>query len=106
MSDLHTVCGRKRENKSFKVHNQDPREVLDAVSNNITGSVKPVDIDDNVYLQLIFDAASGYMQGLQLREKRDAGREVLRGIKRLELAVGKTVKRYHTDNENNSIQRS
>ena len=73
-------------------------KALDAVSTDTSGPISPVDYDGNAYLQLIVDAATGHTQGFPLKKKSEAATAILKGIRRLELAVGKTVKRYHSDN--------
>lgn len=88
----------KAKRKPFKVNNQGPREVLDAVSTDTTGITTPADIDGNVYLQLVVDEASRYTQRLPLTKKSDADRAILQEIKKLELAVGKARKRYNAVN--------
>ena len=71
---------------------------MDAVSTDTTGPISPADHNGNVYLQLIVDAATGHTQGFPMKKKSEAAAAILKGIRRLEVAVGKTVKRYHSDN--------
>lgn len=73
-------------------------EALDAVSTDTAVPITPVDLDGTAYLQLIVDSATGHTQLFPMKKKSEAAAEILKGISRLELAVGKTVKRYHSDN--------
>lgn len=45
------------------------------------------------------DATTGHTQGFPLKKKGKEAAAILKCIKRLELAVGKAIKRYHFDNE-------
>eukprot|EP00173_Palmaria_palmata_P005419 Plantae.Rhodophyta-Palmaria_palmata.ctg9610.p2 GENE.Plantae.Rhodophyta-Palmaria_palmata.ctg9610~~Plantae.Rhodophyta-Palmaria_palmata.ctg9610.p2 ORF type:complete len:100 (-),score=8.30 Plantae.Rhodophyta-Palmaria_palmata.ctg9610:530-829(-) len=71
---------------------------LDAVSTDTTRPNDPHDLEGNAFLQLVVDAAAGHTQGFPMKRKAEAGAKILQGIRHLELAVGTTVKRYHSDN--------
>lgn len=51
--------------------------VLDAVSTNTTRTINPSDIDGNVYLQLLVDAASGNTQVFPMKKTSDAPAAIL-----------------------------
>lgn len=73
------------------------------MSTDTTGPITPADLDSNVYLQLIVDAATGHTQGFHVKKKSEEAATILKGIRRLELAFGKLVKIYHSDNAKDQI---
>ena len=88
----------KAKRKPFKEVIDRTDEALDAVSTDTTGPITPVDHEGNAYLQLLVDAGAGHTKGFPMKKKSEAATAILKGIRRLELAIGKTVKRYHSDN--------
>lgn len=84
--------------KPFAEIGENGHEALDAVFTGTTGPITPADHNGNVCLQLLVDAATGNTKGFSMKKKGEAAEEILTGIRRLKLAVGKTVKRYHPDN--------
>lgn len=66
---------------------------FDAVSTNKTGPINPPDTEGNVLLPLFVGAETGHTQGIPTKRKAEATRNILNEIRRLELAVGETVKR-------------
>lgn len=47
---------------------------------------------------MVVVAASGHTKGFPMKKKSDADKGMLQAIKRLELALGKSAKRYHSEN--------
>ena len=93
----------KTKRKPFTDVNERNDEALDAVSTDTTGPITPADHEGNIYLQLIVDAATGHTQGFPLKKKNEAANAILKGIRKLELAVGKSIKRYHCNNSKEQI---
>lgn len=54
---------------------------------------------ERVFIQLMIDGATGHMQGFTMRKKSETADAILKGLRKLYLAVGKKVKGYHADNE-------
>lgn len=50
-----------------------------------------------MFLQLVVDEAKGYMKDFPMWNKAEAADAILKGIRKLKLAVGKKVKSYHAD---------
>lgn len=71
---------------------------LDSVSTNTTGPISPPDSEGNSFFQLVVDTASGHTQGFPMKRKAEAEDAILKGIRKIELAVGPTVKLYRSDN--------
>lgn len=55
-------------------------------------------MDENVFLRLVVDAASGHTQRFPMKKKSEEADMILKAIRKLELAVGRTVQIYHSDN--------
>ena len=77
----------KAKRKSFAEVKKKDGEALDAVATDTTGPVTPAYHTGNIYLQLIVDAATGHTQGFPMKKKSEAATMILKGIRRLELAV-------------------
>lgn len=60
-----------------------PENPLHPVSTDTTGPINPPDLKENVFLQLVVDAATGYTQGFPMKRKAEAADVVLKGIRRL-----------------------
>lgn len=69
-----------------------------------------LDMEGNVFIQLFVDTATDFIQGFPMKKISEAAEmnylggfkffeyRILKGIHNLELSVGKTVKRHHSDN--------
>lgn len=89
---------KQNGNHSRKLKTQKTRTWTQYLQIERKGPINPADIDGNVYLQLLVDAATGHTQGFTMKKKSDAPAAKLKGIRRLKVAVGKKVKMHHSDN--------
>ena len=85
------MCSRKIRRKPFTDVNEKSDEPLDAVSIDTTDPITSADHDGNIYLQLIVDATTDHTQGFPMKKKNEAANAILKGIRKLELAVGKSI---------------
>lgn len=72
-------------------------EAPDAVSMDTTWPIAPVGYDGNAYLQLIADSSAGHTQCFPMKKKSEEAAAILKGIRRLEMTLGNTIMRYHSD---------
>lgn len=88
----------KAKRKPFSDTEGKNDKALDIVPTDTSGTITPAYHDGNVYLQLLVDAATGHKQKFSKKKKSDAATAFLKGIRRLGLAVVKSVKHYHLNN--------
>lgn len=86
----------KAKRKLFATVGEKLERPLDAVSTDTTGSIAPPDMEGKI-LQLAVDVASGHTKSSRMKKKQEASDAIFKRIRRLKVAVGKKVKRYHSD---------
>lgn len=89
---------RKTEKKAVRKGFAKTRAAIRSCVNRYNRAYQFPRYGKNVFLQLFVDAATGHMQGFLMKRSAEAAHNIRKGIWRLELAVGKTFKRYHLDN--------
>lgn len=87
----------KAKRAEFKHLSTNRHAPLDAFSTNTTGPLSEADIAGNKYLQMIFDAETGWTYVQPMKTKDEATKVIHKAIARLQLSCARPVKRLHSD---------